>query len=107
MSKTVFDLEGRVSLTDKNFIAKIKRLHGALKGLNKDMKLKSAGTMKPTREYAALTKQIKDAEAAIASLNRQRERQAKQHTTSQEYKTMQKEIAATEAELDRAADCYR
>ena len=101
MSKTVFDLEGRVSLTDKNFIAKIKRLHGALKGLNKDMKLKSAGTMKPTREYAALTKQIKDAEAAIASLNRQRERQAKQHTTSQEYKTMQKEIAATEAELDR------
>lgn len=100
MANRVFDLEGRVGLQDKDFIAKVKRIRNANKSLKRDMQIQ-AGTLKPTKEYRDLEKQIMSAERALEELNKEKAKQAKAHTQSAEYKALQKDVAAAEAELSR------
>lgn len=99
MSTRVFDLEGRVGLQDKDFLSKVKRIREANKSLRREMQLK-AGTLRPTKEYQALEKQIRASEKALEDLNKEKAKQAKSHTQSAEYKALQKDIATAEAELD-------
>lgn len=104
MSRIVFDLEGKVGLEDKNFINKAKRVKQALTDVQNKFKRvsnTSANLRRPTKEYQALTKQVKAAEKAVEDLKKKQARQAAQHTKSAEYKAMQKDIAMTEAELDK------
>lgn len=99
MSTRVFDLEGRVGLQDKDFLSKVKRIREANKSLKREMQIQ-AGTLKPTKEYQALEKQIRASEKALEDLNKEKAKQAKAHTRSDEYKALQKDIASAEAELD-------
>ena len=99
MSTRVFDLEGRVGLQDKDFLSKVKRIREANKSLKREMQLK-AGTLRPTKEYQDLEKQIRLSEKALEDLNKEKAKQAKSHTQSAEYKALQKDIATAEAELD-------
>lgn len=104
MSRTVFDLEGRVGLEDKNFLAKAKRVKQALADLRAtSQKVSSGGAnlRKTTKEYQTLEKEIKQAEKTLNDLNKTKARQAAAHKRSDEYKAMQKDIVAAEAELDR------
>lgn len=103
MAKRVFDLEGRVGLQDKDFLAKVKRIRASNKALRQEMQLK-AGTLKPTKEYRAMEKQVKQAEKAVQDLHKQQEKQAKAHTRSPEYKQMEKDVAAVEAQLDKLVE---
>lgn len=100
MANRVFDLEGRVGLQDKNFIAKVKRIRDANKSLKREMQIQ-AGTLRPTKEYQNLETQIRSAEKALEDLNKEKAKQAKAHTQSAEYKALQKDVAAAEAELSR------
>ena len=104
MSRTVFDLEGKVGLEDKNFISKAKRVKQSLTDIQNKFKRvanTSAGLRRPTKEYQALERQVRQAEKAVEDLKKAQAKQAAQHKQSDEYKTLQKDVIQAEAELDR------
>ena len=96
---TVYDLEGKVGLQDKDFMAKAKRVKKAVDDLNRKMKI-DAGLIRPTKEYTELGKKVAAAEKRVEELNKEQAKQRQKHTKSDEYKRLEKDIISAEKQLD-------
>ena len=99
----IYAAEVSVTMREKGLLAASKKLSQVSKKMKQDLQLE-AGVIKPTKEFQQLGKTINQAEAELKKLNRERDRLAKQHKSSDEYKKLAKDITVAEQRLDRLVE---
>ena len=98
--KQIYELEGVVSMEDKNALKKIGRLIKLSDNLRQKLKVEG-GIGKPTQEYQQLCKVVDTTKERVSALKKEQDKLRKQNTNTAEYKQLQKDIAAAESQLDK------
>ena len=98
--KQIYELEGVVSMEDKNALKKIGRLIKLSDNLRQKLKVEG-GIGKPTQEYQQLCKIVDTTKERVSALRKEQEKLRQKHTNTAEYKQLQKDIANAESELDK------